>query len=102
MNKPLTFELIQMKTKSSWIHTIKSLNLWGNDLDNISIVQEMKALEVLSLSVNHITTLKDITKCAHLRELYLRRNKVASIHELRYLKELHKLKIVSLTENPIA
>jgi hypothetical protein len=38
MSKALTLELIHMKTKTNRIDTIKSLNLWGNDLDDITIV----------------------------------------------------------------
>jgi hypothetical protein len=38
MSKALTVELIHMKTKTNRIEGIKNLNLWGNDLDDISIV----------------------------------------------------------------
>ena len=74
-----------MKTKTNMIDRIKSLNLWGNYLDDISIVHRMESLEVLSLAVNNIATLKDISSCYRLRELYLRKNRVANMHELRYL-----------------
>jgi Leucine-rich repeat (LRR) protein len=60
MSKALTLELIHMKTKTNRIDGIKNLNLWGNDLDDISIVNQMPALEVLSLSVNNISTLRDV------------------------------------------
>ena len=60
MSKALTIELIHMKTKTNRIDSIKSLNLWGNDLDDISIVTQMSHIEVLSLAVNYISTLKDI------------------------------------------
>ncbi len=52
MSKALTLELIHMKTKTNRIDSIKNLNLWGNDLDDIAIVRQMSSLEVLSLSVN--------------------------------------------------
>ena len=38
MSKAMTVELINMKTKTNRIESIKNLNLWGNDLDDISIV----------------------------------------------------------------
>ena len=38
MSKALTLELIHMKTKTNRIEGIKNLNLWGNDLDDIGIV----------------------------------------------------------------
>jgi hypothetical protein len=60
MSKALTAELIHMKTKTNRIDSIKSLNLWGNDLDDLSILNQMGGLEVLALSVNHITTLRDV------------------------------------------
>jgi Leucine-rich repeat (LRR) protein len=39
-------------------------------------------LEVLSLSVNSISTLKEIVKCPKLSELYLRKNNIADINEI--------------------
>ena len=35
MGKTLTPELIMLKCKTDKIASIKNLNLWGNDLDNI-------------------------------------------------------------------
>jgi len=60
MSKPMTLELIHLKTKNNRLETIKQLNLWGNDLDDIQIVQQMQALETLSLAVNKVTSLRDI------------------------------------------
>jgi len=48
MSKPMTLELVHLKTKNNRLETIKQLNLWGNDLDDIQIVQQMQALEVLA------------------------------------------------------
>lgn len=53
---------------------VKSLNCWGQDLADVSVLCEMSNVEVLSLSVNRISTLKyvwsivvsgahDIRKC---------------------------------------
>jgi len=56
-SKQLTAELITLKTKTNRLDKLKNLNLWGNDLSDISIVSTMPALEVLSLSVNNISTL---------------------------------------------
>lgn len=39
----------------------------------ISIIRQMPNLEVLSLSVNKISTLADFAHCPKLRELYLRK-----------------------------
>ena len=62
----------------------------------------MAALEVLSLSVNSITTLKDIGQCYNLKELYIRRNCIESLDEIEHLIPLKDLKIIWLAENPVA
>lgn len=62
----------------------------------------MNALEVLSLSVNQISSLKDVQYCYNLKELYLRKNLISSIHEVRYLTNLRNLRKLWLGENPIA
>ena len=62
----------------------------------------MSALEVLSLSVNSISTLKDIGKCQNLKELYIRRNNVEQLSEIDHLAALPGLKIIWLAENPVA
>ncbi|CAD8124875.1 unnamed protein product [Paramecium sonneborni] len=102
MSKPLTQTLIAQKAKTEALYSIKSLNLWGNDLDDISIIERLPNLEVLSLSVNRITTLADIAKCKNIKELYLRKNNISSITELQFLQQLPKLKVLWLQENPIA
>ena len=99
----MTVELVHMKTKTNRLETIKSLNLWGNDLEDISIVTQMSALEVLSLAVNRVSTLKDVQYCYGLRELYMRKNNLTSLAEIpRYLGPLSNLRKLSLSENPIA
>ena len=102
MSKALTLELIHMKAKTNRIDSIKNLNLWGNDLEDVSIFTQMPALEVLSLAVNHINTLYDFRNCNNLRELYLRGNKIATLKELDYLTSLKKLRVLGLSENPIS
>lgn len=64
--KPLTLELVFNKTKSDNLNNIKNLNLWGNDLEDLSIIERMPNLEVISLSVNKINSLKDFSKCSKL------------------------------------
>ena len=76
MSKALSMELIHMKTKTNRLDTLTKLNLWGNDLCDITIVQEMPALEVVSFAVNNISTLKDLENCYRLKELYMRKNSI--------------------------
>ncbi|CAD8166196.1 unnamed protein product [Paramecium pentaurelia] len=51
MSKPLTQTLIAQKAKTEALYSIKSLNLWGNDLDDISIIERLTNVEVLPLSL---------------------------------------------------
>ena len=61
------------------------------------------SLEVLALTVNQITTMKDFSGLTNLRELYLRRNFIPpDLMELCYLTGLKNLKVLNLGENPIS
>ena len=98
----LTQEFLLMKTRLS-LHQISKLNLWGNDLGDVSILQQLVNLEVLALTVNQISSLKDFQFCTKLKELYLRRNNIpALVSEIGYLKNLKSLKVLNLAENPIS
>lgn len=76
MVKHLTPELILMKCKSDKVQSVKNLNLWGNDLEDVGILKDMPNVEILSLSLNRIATLKDFANCKRLTELYLRKNHI--------------------------
>lgn len=102
MSKKLTQEFIALKAKSDRLQSITKLNLWGSDIDDVSIFKKMPMLEVVSLSVNKIRTLKDFSDMENLRELYLRNNLISDIREVKYLSTCPNLKILSLNENPIA
>ncbi len=65
-------------------------------------MRRLPNVEVLSLSINNITTLTDFASCRMLQELYLRKNKINDINELLYLIELPDLKKLWLAENPCA
>ena len=47
-----------LKTRQQ-MHQIQKLNLWGNDLNDVSIIKNLTNLEILALTVNQISTLKD-------------------------------------------
>lgn len=102
MSKKLTRELIAQKAKSDRIQNIKNLNLWGSNLDDISIIKDMPSLEIVSLSVNKIRTLKPFANLNNLKELYLRNNLIADLREIQYLTKCENLKILWLSENPIS
>uniref|UniRef100_A0A8C8Y4T7 Cilia- and flagella-associated protein 410 n=1 Tax=Panthera leo TaxID=9689 RepID=A0A8C8Y4T7_PANLE len=60
----------------------------------------MPSLEVITLSVNSVSTLEPVSRCQQLSELYLRRNRIPSLAELYYLKGLPRLRVLWLAENP--
>ena len=62
-SNPLTKEIILEKCKKHNFNDIKNINLWGSDLDDVSIIRQMPNLEVVSLSVNRIQTLEDFSYC---------------------------------------
>ena len=101
MSKKLTRELIVQKIRSDRLGSIKNLNLWGTNLDDVSLLQEMPSLEIISLSVNKIRTLKAFAGLPNLRELYLRNNMITDLNEIKYLMDCDNLKILWLSENPI-
>lgn len=49
MNKKLTLQLVHNKTKCDNLYSIRNLNLWGNELKDISLISEMVNLEVLGV-----------------------------------------------------
>lgn len=53
--------------------------MWGNDIDSIQLVRQMKNLETVSLSHNHISTLRDLAYCTNIKELYIRKNNIRDL-----------------------
>lgn len=97
----LTEEQLLKKSKASSLDEIKNLNLWGQKLEDISIVSKLPNIETIALSVNEIKTLAPFQSCRHLRELFLRRNKIPSLSEIKYLTDLPALQTLWLADNPI-
>ena len=56
MSKKLTIDFILFRVKNSRLDQVKTLNLWGSDLGDISILSDLPALEIVSLSVNKISS----------------------------------------------
>lgn len=98
----LSENLVLAKTKAEKLSQVKNLNLWGAELTDISLVAQLINLEVLALSVNHVNTLRDVAECRNLRELYLRKNDIASLGEVYYLSKLPALTTLWLSDNPCA
>ena len=102
MGKALTPDLILARAKTDNLYTVKKVNLWGNDIEDVKLLRQMPNVEVLSLSVNRIASLKEFSNCSKLQELYLRKNNISDLAEIRYLINLQDLKILWLWDNPCA
>ncbi|XP_070175510.1 cilia- and flagella-associated protein 410-like [Littorina saxatilis] len=74
--------------------------LRASQIQDASIVRRMPNLEVCSLSVNNLSSLEDFSHCTNLQELYIRKNRVGSLTDVVYLKELEKLRVLWLADNP--
>ncbi|GIQ85408.1 hypothetical protein KIPB_007066 [Kipferlia bialata] len=96
----LSKHLVLSKTRKSKLSDVVRLNIWGNGLQDVSILRQMSNVEILSLSVNAISSLEPFTGCLKLQELYLRRNNIPSLQDVNYLRHLESLRILWLGENP--
>jgi Leucine-rich repeat (LRR) protein len=83
----LTEAMVSQKTRLG-LNAVKKLNMWGLNLTDVSIISQMPNLEVLSLSVNHIQSLKPFASCVNLTEVFLRANQIADFAEVQYLAGL--------------
>ena len=101
MEIKLTRKLIAQRLKHDYIEKIKNLNFYGSNIQDISIIKEMISLEIVSLSVNKIKTLKPFENLQNLKKLYLRNNLISNLNEVQYLTNCNFLEILWLKENPI-
>uniref|UniRef100_A0A8C9XGP0 Cilia- and flagella-associated protein 410 n=1 Tax=Sander lucioperca TaxID=283035 RepID=A0A8C9XGP0_SANLU len=107
----LTRKQVLAKAKASDLESVKKLNcccmhifmqyvfLYILSLQ-ISIFTQMANIEVLTLSVNNISSLSSLAGCLSLCELYLRKNNIPSLSELSHLRTLTRLRVLWLAENP--
>jgi len=98
----LTEDMVVARTRVSDMNHVKKLNCWGAELSDVSVLRRLKHVEVLSLSVNSISTLADIQYCKNLQELYIRKNRIPDISEICWLRDLPRLRNLWLEENPCA
>ena len=101
-HRPLTRALLIQKSKTSDYRLISNLNLWGLSLGDVSILEQVPNIEILSLTMNCITTMKPFQNCKRLQQLFLRKNSIRNLSELSYLKDLPNLRNFSLSDNPCA
>ena len=101
MTNVLTPDFILQKCKNDRLSSIKNLNLWGNKLEDISVLAEVPNMAICSLSLNNITSLNVFQHTKKLKELYLRKNMISDLRELKYLVALPNLQVLWLWDNPI-
>lgn len=81
----LSAEYVLQKCKTDSLKKIKRLDVWSGELTEVSIIKDMTNLEICSLSLNKIESLSYFTSCSSLQELYLRKNQVSDLFEVRSL-----------------
>ncbi|RIA97595.1 hypothetical protein C1645_751969 [Glomus cerebriforme] len=98
----LTDELILTKSSAKSVAEVRNLNLWGCELDDVRILKNCSSLEILSLSVNNLTSLEQLSECKSLKELYLRKNFINDVEQVKHLTTLRNLEVLWLCDNPCA
>ena len=101
MSKKLTLDIIKSRAKEKSVELIKTLNLWGLKLSDISILSELPLLETISLSKNEIKDISVFKTMKNIKELYLADNQIDDLNQIEYLKNCKKLEKLVLKGNPI-
>ena len=60
------------------------------------MVAQMPNVQVLSLSVNRISSLAPFASCPRLQELYLRKNEIADVDDIAAIAHLPDLRVLWL------
>ena len=81
---------------------VKTLNMWGYELEDISVVSKLVNAETISLPINKISSLSAFSTCRSLKNLLLRQNQISDFSELDHLQDLPHLTTLSLSDNPIS
>eukprot|EP00826_Nyctotherus_ovalis_P041513 TRINITY_DN4191_c0_g1_i1.p1 TRINITY_DN4191_c0_g1~~TRINITY_DN4191_c0_g1_i1.p1 ORF type:complete len:201 (-),score=60.42 TRINITY_DN4191_c0_g1_i1:137-739(-) len=102
MERILTTKVIMHRAKSDKLSSITKLLLSTLDLTDISAIRQLPNLEIVTLSLNRVSTLRDFSFCPRITELYLRSNRIADISEVKYLVPLKRLRVLWLCGNPCA
>jgi Leucine-rich repeat (LRR) protein len=98
----LTIDFIQQKCKTDNFKKIKKFDVFSGDLDDITCIKELPSLEICSLSLNKVESLAYFSQCQNMQELYLRKNQVSDLFEVRSLVSCTSLKVLWLADNPIS
>jgi len=107
MSKKLTYDLILDKINNNNSFNkdpknIRFLNIWGNQISDISILSSFPYLEKVNLNSNLIEDISAFKNLTNIRELSLIDNKIKDWNQLDYLKNNKKLEKLNLANNPIS
>ncbi|XP_006861288.1 PREDICTED: leucine-rich repeat and guanylate kinase domain-containing protein [Chrysochloris asiatica] len=80
---------------------IKILCLSNNQIEKITGLEDLKALQIVDLSNNQISSLQGLENHDLLEVLNLEENKIAELREIEYLENLPLLRVLNLLRNPI-
>ncbi|CAG8482554.1 5096_t:CDS:2 [Ambispora leptoticha] len=94
----LTEKILFSKTSAKSLSEVRHLNLWACELTNVSLLKKCPNLEVLSLSVNNLTTLEQLSECKNLIGL----PNLFDAEQVKHLTALRNLQVLWLCDNPCA
>lgn len=94
-----SYKILKLCNKKSFNEVIK-INAFAMSIKNIIELNCFINLEIISLSLNKIISLKPFCECYKLQELHLRKNNIINLDEIKYLKDLNYLHTLLLTDNP--
>jgi len=72
---------------------IENLNLWGNQINNLSCLSKLTKLQSLILGRNQIKNIRPLAKLVNLTNLNLRENQVVDISSLAKMAKMKTLEI---------
>ena len=99
---PLTLNLVMQKARVDRPNLVRKLNVSGSQVDDIGIIEQLTALEVVSLAANDISDLGPLSPCESLTEVFLRKNDIVDLFQVLHLRGLSRLRSVTLNDNPIS
>uniref|UniRef100_A0A8C3M401 Cilia- and flagella-associated protein 410 n=1 Tax=Chrysolophus pictus TaxID=9089 RepID=A0A8C3M401_CHRPC len=88
------------RAKAVALDGVRRLNCWGSHLTDERDARVRGMDPSWKAALNGISDLEPLNQCQNLSELYLRKNNIASLNELFYLKNLPRLRVLWLSENP--
>ena len=102
MSQKLTLDIIMSRANTKNLESIKTLNLWGLNLSDLSILSQLPLLETISLSNNQIKDISIFKTIKNIKELYLGENLISELNQIDNLKNCKKLEKLVLKGNPVS